>query len=184
MAAGGLVVNAISLMLLAKSSKDNLNLRGVWMHVLTDALGSVSALLAGFFVWQFGWTLADPIISILIGLLILVGGWKLLADCIDVLLVAVPEGVDPSAIRRSLNELPGVSEVHDLHIWAMNTGVNSLSAHIRLKPGADFAGVLKDATCLLKDKYHLEHATLQLEPDTFTHDTTHFCAPGRAFHSH
>ncbi len=183
-AAGGLVVNGISLVLLAKSSRESLNMRGVWMHVLTDALGSVSALLAAFFVWKFGWMMADPIISMVIALLILVGGWKLLRDCIDVLLVAVPEGMDPAAIRRDIQSLPGVSEVHDLHIWSMNTGVNSLSAHIRLSPTGDFAEVLKVATAMLRDKYHLEHATLQLEPDSFSHGGTHFCAAGKPFHTH
>ncbi len=174
-AAGGLVVNLIALLLMLRQDRHDLNMHGVWLHVLTDALGSASALVAAVLVWRFGWTIADPILSIVIGLLILFGAWRLLRDCIDVLLVSVPKGLDPSAIRRDLEGLPGVLQIHDLHVWAVNTGVNSVSAHVKLAPGAEFAAVLKRATELLSVKYGLEHSTLQLEPESFSHPDNHLC---------
>lgn len=183
-AAGGLVVNLIGMFVMHSSKNDGLNMQGVWLHLLTDALGSVAALLGGFFIWMYNWNLADPIISVVIGVLILFGAWKLLVDCVDVLLVSVPKGIDAGRIKEDIEGLADVDELHDLHIWAVGNGVYALSAHIRMKKELDSGETLKLVARLLKDRYRIDHTTLQLEPPSFVHEGAHFCAPGRSFHSH
>ncbi len=163
-AAGGLIVNCLGLILIHKHEAHNLNTRGVWLHLLTDTLGSISAILAGFFVWKFGWVLADPIISILIALFILYGAWKLLMECVDVLLEAVPKGIDVAEIRTSIEGVSGVEEAHDLHVWTMTSGVYLLTVHVVLKEAEDSGGVLRKVNELLSQKFRIEHSTVQIEP--------------------
>ena len=183
-AAGGLLVNIFAMARMHSQKEAGLNMRGVWLHLLTDALGSVAAILAGVLVWQFNWVLADPIISVLIGILILYGAWKLLVECVDVLLVSVPQGIDPEQIKVQVEALPEVQEIHDLHVWALNTGVTALSAHVKMTKGADTGETLNLVSRLLREKHNIIHVTLQIEPADYDHDGSHFCAPGRAFHVH
>jgi len=180
-AAGGLLVNVVAMWLMHSQKEAGLNMQGVWLHLLTDALGSVSAIVGGLLVWKFNWQLADPIISVLIGVLILFGAWKLLVECVDVLLVSVPRGVDTSKITSDVQALNQVLELHDLHVWALNTGVTALSAHVKMEPGADYGQVLSRVSHLLREKHGIEHVTLQLEPSEFEHP---FCAPGKGFSPH
>jgi len=183
-AAGGLLVNIFAMARMHSQKEAGLNMRGVWLHLLTDALGSVAAIVGGLLVWQFGWQLADPIISVLIGILILFGAWKLLVECVDVLMVSVPQGIDPEEIKRQVEALEQVQEIHDLHVWALNTGVAALSAHVKMAASADYADTLNCTSKLLREKFNILHVTLQIEPAEYQHDGSHFCAPGRAFHVH
>lgn len=178
-AAGGLVVNVVAMWLMHSQKDSGLNMQGVWLHLLTDALGSVSAIIGGILVWKFNWQLADPIISVLIGVLILFGAWKLLVECVDVLMVSVPRGVDTAKITKDVQALKQVIELHDLHVWAMNTGVTAMSAHVKMEQGADYTDILNRVTTMLREKHKIEHVTLQLEPSEFEHA---FCAPGKSFH--
>jgi cobalt-zinc-cadmium efflux system protein len=174
---GGLAVNLIGMAMVHQTSRHNLNLRSVWLHLFTDALGSVASLVAAGLVIKFGWTMADPIISILIGVFILYGGYNLLSDCVNVLLEGVPKGIDIVAVRRAMEAYHGVAEVHDLHIWTVTSGVVALSAHVRLVEDADHGAVLETVIELLKNDFHIEHVTLQLEPAHFTHgDNVHLHA--------
>ena len=173
-AAGGLIVNLIGLAVMTGGSKDSLNIRGVWLHVLTDTLGSASALIAGFLVWKFGWNLADPIISVAIGLLILVGSWSLLKRSVDVLLVGVPEGIHMESLREDVLRVDGVEEVHDLHVWSIRTGVNALSAHVKVSDERDGLEILKRLIEMAIDKHGISHPTFQLEPPGFEHRSS-FC---------
>ena len=177
-AAGGLLVNVGAMWLMHSQKEAGLNMQGVWLHLLTDALGSVSAIIGGLLVWQFNWQLADPIISVLIGVLILFGAWKLLVECVDVLMVSVPRGVDTQKITSDVQSLPQVIELHDLHVWALNTGVIAMSAHVKMEQGADYGEILSRVSDLLREKHGIEHVTLQLEPAEFEHA---FCAPGKGF---
>ncbi|MFM8315012.1 MAG: cation diffusion facilitator family transporter, partial [Deltaproteobacteria bacterium] len=129
-AAGGLVVNLLGLLLIHKHGDHNLNTRGVWLHLLTDTLGSVSAIVAGLLVWKLNWFWADPVISVVISLFILFGAWRLLRECVDVLLEAVPKGVNIAEIKQAIEALPSVKEVHDLHVWTMTSGVPLLTVHV------------------------------------------------------
>jgi cobalt-zinc-cadmium efflux system protein len=166
---GGLLVNAVGMYLLHGSSHKSLNVRGVWLHLMTDLLGSLSAIVAGLLVWKFNWYLADPLISVVIGLLILFGAWQLVVECVNVLLEGVPKGMDLNAIRKSIEEIPGVEGVHDLHIWTVTSGVPSLSAHVSLKDKVDTVPMLQSITLLLSEKFHIDHVTVQLEPLGFDH---------------
>jgi cobalt-zinc-cadmium efflux system protein len=169
-AAGGLLVNLIGLTLVHRSARDNLNLRSVWLHLLTDALGSVASLVAAGMVLQWNFTLADPVISMLIGVLILYGAFHLVSECVNVLLVGVPKGTDIAEIRKWIESAPSVDGVHDLHVWTVTNGVTALSAHLRIKAAADHCGILTTVIGGLKQQFKIEHVTLQLEPPEFCDD--------------
>jgi len=168
-AAGGVLVNLIGLLLVRKSCRDNLNLRGVWLHVATDALGSAASLVASLLIFAFGWQLADPILSMGLGGFILFGAYHLLYDCVNVLLEGVPKGVDVEQIRKTIEAYPSVIRVHDLHVWAVASGVHSLSAHVLVVEGVDYCKILEDVISLIEKEFHIEHVTLQIEPPKFHH---------------
>ena len=151
----------------------SLNMRGVWLHILGDTLGSVGALLAAFLIWKFQWYLADPIISVLIAAMIVFGAVKLLMDCMHVLFESVPKDMSLSHVRQGLLSHESVLEVHDLHIWMVSNGLVSLSAHVKIQEGVDSAEVLRDLTTYLAKEHDILHVTLQLEPPDFTHRDMH-----------
>lgn len=166
-ASGGLIVNFISLLLVHRHEGHNLNARGVWLHLISDTLGSVSAIVAGFMVWKLGWRIADPIISVLISLFILWGAWRLVRECVDVLLEAVPKGIDVSDIKKSIGNLSGVREVHDLHVWNMTSGVPLLTVHVAVGQGVESGEMLRRINDLLVEKFRITHTTVQIEPETY-----------------
>lgn len=174
-ASGGLLVNLFAMWITHKGSQHNLNVRAVWLHVVSDALGSAAAILAGILVWQFNWNLADPIISVVIGVLILFNSWSLLVECVNVLLEGVPKGVNVAELRRALESVERVTEVHDLHVWTLTSGMLALSVHLRVQEQANHSEVLKTVTCLLKEGHRIEHVTIQLEPADYAHSVTENC---------
>ncbi len=172
-AVGGLIVNLVGIGLVRGHSHSNLNMRAVTLHLIFDALGSAGAIIAGVLVWRQGWVLADAIVSMLIGTLILHGAFKLLGECVDILLESVPAGMNAEMLRVDLRKVDSVTEVHDLHIWSIASGVIAMSAHVKVKSGADHGCVLAACTQMLHDKHAIDHATLQLEPETYSHEDTH-----------
>ena len=166
-ALGGLAVNVAALMILHRGRDENLNIRGAWLHVLTDALGSVAAIAAGGLIWAFEWNWVDAVASMLIALLVVYSAWRLLAESVAVLMESAPHGVDVDAIREALLAAPGVAGVHDLHVWTITTGLDSLSAHIVVCDGGDPHELLAALRCLLHDRFGIEHVTLQIEPADF-----------------
>jgi len=173
-ALGGLGVNLIALFLTREHRTHNINLHAIWLHLLSDTLGSVTAVTASFLVWKFGWQLADPILSVGIGFLILHGSWKLLSEAVNVLLEGVPKELSISEIQKGMESLSGVSGVHDLHVWTVTRGVHALSAHIRVVGGVDHGDILSSTSHFLKEKYDIDHVTLQLEPPNYSHQELHF----------
>ncbi len=173
-ATGGLIVNLIGLAIVHRGRKESLNLRGVWLHLLSDTLGSISAVLAGILCWNYGWYLADPIMSVGVAVLILHGSWKLLSEVVNVLLEGVPRGVQLANVRMEIERIQGVQEVHDLHIWTVTSGIHALSAHVKVKETASYSAVLSKVTEFLKQRYQIDHVTLQLEPLTYSHKELHF----------
>ncbi len=163
-AVGGLAVNLASLWLLAKGREESLNLRGAWLHVLSDALGSIGAIVAGVLIWAFGWNWADPVASALIGLLIIYSSWRLVSESVAVLMEGAPQGIDVDAVRAAMAATPGVLEVHDLHIWTITSGMDSLSAHVIAEDRRAHADLLSDLRTLLDVEFGIHHATLQIEP--------------------
>ena len=162
-AAAALVANVAAASLLRAAQKDSLNLRGAYLEVLNDALGSAAVLAAGIVIVLTGFRAADAIASGLIGLLILPRTWRLLREAIDVLLEATPKSVDMTKVREHILEAPGVRDVHDLHAWTITSGMNVVSAHVIVDQGAKSAEVL-DALCrCLSTQFDIEHSTFQLE---------------------
>ncbi|MDQ3081453.1 MAG: cation diffusion facilitator family transporter [Gemmatimonadota bacterium] len=172
-AAGGLLINLIALWLLNANKSENLNVRGAWLHVLTDAMGSVGAILGGLAVWQFGWAWADPAISILIGLLVIYSSWSLLRDSVSVLMEEAPRDVDVDAVRDALTRTPGVTSVHDLHVWTIASGMYSLSAHVTLSESDANEVTLRRLERTLHEQFSIRHTTLQLERDSCDQTSLH-----------
>lgn len=162
-ALGGLVVNLAGLWILSGSRSGSLNVRGAWLHVLGDALGSVGAIAAGTLVWAFGWNWADPVASVGIGLIVLRSSWALLREAVAVLMESVPDHIDLDAVRDALRRIEGVDEVHELHVWSISSGMNSLSCHL-VRRGADRDGaVLREARMVLANDFGIRHVTIQME---------------------
>ncbi|MBO1329687.1 cation diffusion facilitator family transporter [Streptomyces sp. VRA16 Mangrove soil] len=164
----GLVANMISLSLLVKGQQDSLNVRGAFLEVAADALGSVAVLISATIILTTGWQAADPIASIVIGLMIVPRTVKLLSETLNVLLESAPKGVDMAQVRAHILALPGVEDVHDLHAWTITSGMPVLSAHVVVSP--DVLGAIGNEKMLhelqgcLGDHFDVEHCTFQLEP--------------------
>src|SRR4029078_13032244 len=126
----GLLVNLAGLALLHSGRKESLNIHGAWLHLLTDALGSVSALVAAALIWKYDWNCADPVASVLIGLLVIYSSYDLLRESINILMEGTPRHLDIDDVQQALAAVSGVSAVHDLHVWTITSGMVSLSTHI------------------------------------------------------
>jgi len=164
-ATGGLVVNIVSLWILDAGKSSNLNIRGAWLHVLGDLLGSVGAIAAGVLIWAFRWDWADPVASVIIGALVLYSSWQLLREAVAVLLEGAPGHIDVDEVRDCIAGINGVLAVHDLHVWTIASGMVSLSCHV--VAGGDPAppALLKSMNRLLDERFHIHHTTIQIEPE-------------------
>jgi len=161
----GLVVNLIAFSLLRRGAKESLNLEGASLEVLADTVGSVGVIVAAALVEGFGWTWADPVMAMLIGLWILPRTWQLGRRAVSVLLQAAPAHIDLVALADDLASIDGVSEVHDLHVWTLTSEMEAASAHLVVPTGADHHAVLDRARDLLSTNYRIDHGTFQVEPD-------------------
>ncbi|WP_410567797.1 cation diffusion facilitator family transporter [Amycolatopsis sp. cmx-4-61] len=162
-AAAGLVANLVSFAVLRAGAKESLNVRGAYLEVLADLIGSVGVLVSGAVTLLTGWRYADPIIGVAIGLFVLPRTWTLARRALRILFQHAPQGVDVGAINAELSALPGVADVHDLHVWTLTSGMEVASAHLTLAPPAKQSDVLTDAQNLLSSRYAIDHATLQVE---------------------
>ncbi|MDM7996555.1 MAG: cation diffusion facilitator family transporter [Acidobacteriota bacterium] len=162
-AATGLLANLVTAGLLFKSRNENLNLRGAFLHVFGDTLGSVGAILAGMLMLFRQWYLADPIVSTLVAILVLYSAWKLVAESIDVLLEGTPRHLKISHILKDLGSIRGVVSVHDLHVWSIASAMTAMSCHIVMKTEEDAHRVLAESSHLMREKYKIKHTTIQIE---------------------
>ena len=162
-AALGLLVNMIAGWILYGSHHENLNVRGAYLHVVSDAVGSIGAIVAGIIMLTTGWYIADPLISVFIGLLILYSSWSLIRDSVIILMQSVPKGIRLEDVQATIEAVAGVSKVHDLHVWAVTSGIFTLSAHAVVENGEDFHEVLNGIERILKQRFNIEHTTIQLE---------------------
>ncbi|HLK84387.1 MAG TPA: cation diffusion facilitator family transporter [Xanthobacteraceae bacterium] len=170
-AAIGIVVNGVSAWLLMAGRKGDLNIRGAFLHLLGDAAISFGVVVAGAIIYATGWNRLDPLASLVISALIVWGTWGLLREAIMMSLDAVPQGIDRSSVESYLRGLPGVTEVHDLHIWAMSTTETAMTVHL-VRPGAGLDDRLLHQICHeLDHRFRISHATLQVEAG----DTEHAC---------
>jgi cobalt-zinc-cadmium efflux system protein len=170
----GMVANGVPVvLLLRRADHRNINVRAALLHAVADVLGSAGALLAGVIVTTTGWAQADPILGAAIGLLILVSAWGVLREAVEVLLESAPRGVDPDEVAAALGSLPGVRNVHDLHVWTITSGFPALSAHAVVLPGVDRDRTRAQMEELLHRRFGIEHATLQMELDPASGLTIH-----------
>jgi cobalt-zinc-cadmium efflux system protein len=163
-AAIGIVVNAGSALFLMAGNKEDLNVRGAFLHLAADAGVSLGVVLGGVVILKTGWMAVDPIVSILVSIVIVVTTWELLRDAVNLLLDAVPKGVDIDAVRKHLECRQGVQAVHDLHVWALSTTENALTAHLVIAgpyPAADFVHIICEE---LREQFRIHHSTIQIEP--------------------
>ena len=156
-------MNAVSLFLLRDAQKASLNMRGAYLEVMGDFLGSAAVVAAAIVITATGWIQADAIASIAIGLLILPRTWRLLREAVDVLLEATPKGIKLDEVRAHILQAEGVGDVHDLHAWTITSGMNVVSAHVTLEPGADPPSVLDELCRCLSGDFDIDHSTFQLE---------------------
>ena len=164
-AAIGIVVNGATALLFLSRRKDDLNVRGAYLHMVADAAVSLGVVMAGIAIRYTGRTWIDPLMGLVIAVVILVGTWGLMRDSMRLALAAVPENVDADAVRRYLEGLPGVDAVHDLHIWAMSTSENAMTAHLVMPTGHPGDAFLCDIADTIEQRFRIGHVTTQIETD-------------------
>jgi cobalt-zinc-cadmium efflux system protein len=162
-AATGLAANLITAAMLYRTQRQNLNVRSAFIHVMSDTLGSIGAILAGLAMLLWQWYRADAIVSGLVSVLILMGSWHLVRESVDVLLEGTPRHLKISEILADLGSVAGVSSIHDLHVWSITSGMPAMSCHVILARGADSHAVLQILSRLMSKKYGIEHTTIQIE---------------------
>ncbi len=160
----GLLVNLVSLLMLRQGSRESINMRGAYLEVLGDAAGSVGVLIAGILIATTGNPIWDVVVAVAIGVFVLVRAVSLARSVLRVLGQHIPEGLDLEAVFADLTTVPGVIELHDLHVWALTSGMNVATAHLVVADDADTHQVLDAAQQVLSQKHHIDHATLQVEP--------------------
>ncbi|WP_274363533.1 cation diffusion facilitator family transporter [Paenibacillus thermotolerans] len=161
----GLLANLVSAWVLMRQGdvKNNVNLRSAYLHILGDALGSVGAIAAGLLMWLFGWYVADPIISVLVALLILKGAWGVIKHTVHILMEGTPITIDRDKVKQELESIDGVRDVHDLHIWTITSGLDSLSCHLLIEEGKDSQKILQQAVHIVEEHFQIPHTTIQIE---------------------
>lgn len=164
-AVAGFFANLASAFMLEKSHAHNINVRGALLHVMTDLLGSAGVITAAVIMMTTGWTRADPLISAGIVLLVLYSSWELIGDAFHILMEGTPPHIRPEDVREALSGLEGVLDVHELHIWALTPGFESLSAHLLVSDSSRSSALLKAAHCMLEEKFGIDHCTLQIETE-------------------
>ena len=179
-ATGGLCINMACAWLLHGDHKDDLNVRGAWLHIIGDALGSVGAIAAGALMSIYGWYTADPLFSVLISLLIVWSSWHLIRESTNVLLEGTPAHINLAAVEEAILKTDGVEDVHDLHIWTITSGREALSAHVIHAYAISQPELLKELRTKLYDRFGVDHLTIQMETPDFEDETFHFCHAGTA----
>jgi cobalt-zinc-cadmium efflux system protein len=162
-AAIGIIINAASAWLFASGRKGDLNIRGAFLHLASDAAVSLGVVITGFAILATGWAWLDPVVSLVISLVIIIGTWELLRDSFNLALDAVPEGIDFEGVKKYLSTLPTCVEIHDMHIWGMSTTETALTAHLVVKRDVFDDAMLAKVTEELHGQFDIEHVTLQIE---------------------
>lgn len=167
----GLLANLASAWSLIRKGdvKNNVNLRSAYLHILGDALGSVGALVAGLLMLLFQWYIADPIISVIVALLILKSAWGVMKQSTHILMEGTPVTIDQHEVKTELESIEGVIDVHDLHIWTITSGLDTLSCHILIEDKQDSQQILQQAIDKIKDRFKIEHTTIQVEKSHIQH---------------
>jgi cobalt-zinc-cadmium efflux system protein len=162
-AAAGLAVNAAAAVILRGHAQESLNVAAALRHVFADLLGSAGVIVAAAVILISGWEYADPVVGVLIGLLVLASSWGILRDSTQILLEASPAGIDVEQVGRAMAATPGISEVHDLHVWTITSGFPALAAHVLVARDADCHAARRELEAMLRERFGLDHTTLQVD---------------------
>lgn len=173
-AAGGLVVNLVGMWILRSGREGSLNVRGAWLHLVTDMLGSLQAIVAGGLILWLGWTWADPAASVAIALLVIFSAWGLLKESVSVLMQRAPGHLDVDELRSAILGMEGVTGICDLHVWTVTSGMESMSAHVVVQDGSGGPDMLQRVRDLAHDRFGIGHVTIQLEPEAFEEPPSFF----------
>jgi cobalt-zinc-cadmium efflux system protein len=165
-ATAGLAVNAVAAAILLRSGRESLNVEAALRHVVADLLGSIGVIAAAATILVTGWTVVDPIVSLVIALLILASAWGVLRDSTAILMEETPSNIDADAVARAVVGVPGVASVHDLHVWRITSGFDALSAHVLVGRGEDCHARRREIERVLADRFGITHTTLQVDHDT------------------
>lgn len=168
-AAVGIVINGLSAWLFMEGSKGDLNIRGAYLHMAADTAISLGVVLAGAAMMLTGWYWLDPVVSLVIVAMIVIGTWSLLRESVQLALSAVPAHIKMSAVDAYLRQCPGVTDIHDLHVWGMSTTESALTVHLVIPEGYPGDGFMDDITRTLKERFSIQHSTLQVEQGTTDH---------------
>jgi cobalt-zinc-cadmium efflux system protein len=179
-AIGGLIVNLVCAWLLHGDHEEDLNIRGAWLHIMGDALGSVGAIAASLLMMLYGWYAADPLISVAISLLIIWSSWHLIRESVNVLLEGTPAHINLAAVEEAILRTSGVAGVHDLHVWTITSGREALSAHVIHAESISQPELLKELRAKLHERFGVDHLTIQMETSDFEDEPFHFCHTGTA----
>lgn len=177
-AVGGLAVNLFAAFLLHGGHEHDLNMRGAWLHVVGDALGSVTAIAAGILILAFGWVWADAASSFLISLIIIFGAWRLIRESVNVLLEGTPAHINLKAVEEAIRQTETVADVHDLHLWTITSGMEALSVHIVHAESVSQKDLLQAIRDRLHDEFGIDHLTIQMETLETEQIETHDCFSG------
>lgn len=177
-ATGGLIVNIAAAKLLHADHKHDLNIRGAFLHVVGDLLGSAAAIVAGILILALGWLWADPVCSILISVIIIYGAWRLILECTNVLLVGTPAHINLPDVERAILEIEGVKGVHDLHVWTIGSGTDALSVHISHVDSVKHSDLLVSVRSVLLETFGIDHLTIQMETVNRETEAVYVCETG------
>ncbi|PTQ56524.1 MAG: Cobalt-zinc-cadmium resistance protein CzcD [Candidatus Carbobacillus altaicus] len=172
----GLTANLAAAWVLSRgNTSENLNLRSAFLHVVGDALGSIGAIIAGLLIFFFDWYLADPIISIVVATLILFSGWRVTKESVHILIEGTPKHIDLEELNKTLHSIPGIQNIHDLHVWTITSGMDSLSCHIMIDPGANAQEILLASRKVIRDTCGIDHITIQIETEKLKEHDSCIC---------
>lgn len=177
-AVGGLIVNVFAAYLLHSDHKHDLNMRGAFLHVVGDLLGSVAAIIAGVLIWSMGWLWADPLGSVLISAIIILSSWRLIVESVNVLLEGTPRHISLDSVEDAILETDGVGGVHDLHVWTISSGIDALSAHITHDDSVVHSELLARVRTRLHERFGIDHLTIQMETLDLEAEAVYVCETG------
>ncbi|KQZ91680.1 cation diffusion facilitator family transporter [Agrobacterium tumefaciens] len=166
----GLLANLVSMRILASGRNESFNVKGAYLEVWADMLGSIGVIAGAIAIYATGWTWVDPIVAVLIAIWVLPRTWILLRDTTNILLEGVPVGLQLDDVRKAISDIHGVSDVHDLHLWSMSGSEATLTAHIRVKEGSSTSSVRSEVEKVLAKKFQILHTTIETETGEITHD--------------
>lgn len=175
---GGLIINIIAAKLLHSDHSHDLNVRGAFLHVMGDLLGSVAAIVAGVLILAFGWLWADAAGSILISVIIIFGAWRLILESVNILLEGTPAHIDLRKVESAILATEGVSGVHDLHIWTISSGMCALSAHISHLQSVGHSELLNEIRTMVSERFGIDHLTIQMETHENETEAIYVCISG------